>query len=58
MASVESPEGRTGRPEIDQWLDHADAQQPALAELVTVTAHEPLAPGPFRAEPRRALGVT
>ncbi|NRQ34852.1 hypothetical protein HII36_23895 [Nonomuraea sp. NN258] len=39
---METPEGRTGRPEIDQWLDHADAQQRALAELEVVSRAENL----------------
>jgi hypothetical protein len=40
VASVETPEGRTGRPEIDQWLDRADAQHQALAELEVVSHAE------------------
>ncbi|WP_214415076.1 hypothetical protein [Sphaerisporangium fuscum] len=39
---METPEGRTGRPEIDQGLDHADAQQRALAELEVVSRAENL----------------
>ncbi|MFI7127400.1 hypothetical protein ACIBQ1_17010 [Nonomuraea sp. NPDC050153] len=39
---METPEGRTGRPEIDQWLDRADAQQRALAELEVVSRAENL----------------
>ncbi|MEV3986852.1 hypothetical protein [Nonomuraea sp. NPDC049758] len=36
------PEGRTGRPEVDQLLDRADTEHRAVAELVTINHAEGL----------------